>query len=152
MEGGKIPTWSRSRSRHRSRFESLKRLLWDTVVETIYSTVYNVEKITARVTQTPIINQVEPEQANQIGALLPNVILKLIGDRLLGNNLQLRGHTIHGPTRTEFITHTLSLLTTTTTMDAIVIPVTFRGSQIMQTVADLKKSQQQQLITVSKHC
>ena len=109
-----------------------------TTMDTIYSTIYNVEKITARVTETPTINQVEPEQANQIEAILQNVILKLIGGGLLGNNLQLGGPTIHGPPRTEFITHTRSFLTTTTTMDTIVIPVNFRGSQIMQTVTDLK--------------
>jgi len=108
------------------------------VVDTIYSTIFNVEKITARVTETPTINQVEPEQANQIGAILQDVILKLIGGGLLGNNLQLGGPTIHGPPRTEFITHTRSFLTTTTTMDTIVIPVNFRGSQIMQTITDLK--------------
>jgi hypothetical protein len=108
------------------------------VVDAIYSTIYNVEKITARVTETPTMNQVEPGQANQIGAVLQNVIMKLIGGGLLGNNLQLGGPAVHGPPRTEFITHTRSFLTTTTTMDTIVIPVNFRGSQIMQTVTDLK--------------
>jgi len=118
------------------------------IIETIYSTIYNVEKITARVTETPTINQEESQDVNQIGALLQNVILKLIGGGLLGKNLgggllgknlQLGGGpTIHGPPRTQFITHTRSFLTTTTTMDTIVIPVNFRGSQIDQTITDLK--------------
>merc|ERR1712168_775760 len=106
------------------------------IVDTIYTTIYNVEKITARVTDTPAINQVEPEQVNQIGAILQNVILKLIGGGLLGKNLG--GPTINGPPRTQFITHTRSFLTTTTTMETVVIPVNFRGKQIEQTVTDLK--------------
>jgi len=106
------------------------------IVDTIYTTIYNVEKITARVTDTPTINQVEPEQVNQIGAILQNVILKLIGGGLLGNSLG--GPTINGPPRTQFITHTRSFLTTTTTMETVVIPVNFRGKRIEQTVTDLK--------------
>jgi len=106
------------------------------IVDTIYTTIYNVEKITARVTDTPAINQVEPDQVNQIGAILQNVILKLIGGGLLGKNLG--GPTINGPPRTQFITHTRSFLTTTTTMETVVIPVNFRGKQIEQTVTDLK--------------
>merc|ERR1719431_1338713 len=100
------------------------------IVDTIYSTIYNVEKITARVTDTPSINNVEPE----------NVILKLIGSGLLGSNLQQLGGgpTIAGPPRTQFITHTRSFLTTTTTLDTVVVPVNFRGSQIYQTITDLK--------------
>lgn len=110
------------------------------IVDTIYSTIYNVEKITARVTDTPSINNVEPENVNQIGALLQNVILKLIGSGLLGSNLQQLGGgpTIAGPPRTQFITHTRSFLTTTTTLDTVVVPVNFRGSQIYQTITDLK--------------
>jgi len=106
------------------------------IVDTIYTTIYNVEKITARVTDTPTINQVEPEQVNQIGAILQNVILKLIGGGLLGNSLG--GATLNGPPRTQFITHTRSFLTTTTTMETVVIPVNFRGKRIEQTVTDLK--------------
>jgi len=106
------------------------------IVDTIYTTIYNVEKITARVTDTPAINQVEPEQVNQIGAILQNVILKLIGGGLLGNSLG--GATLNGPPRTQFITHTRSFLTTTTTMETVVIPVNFRGKRIEQTVTDLK--------------
>merc|ERR1712168_337148 len=106
------------------------------IVDTIYTTIYNVEKITARVTDTPAINQVEPEQVNQIGAILQNVILKLIGGGLLGNSLG--GATLNGPPRTQFITHTRSFLTTTTTMETVVIPVNFRGKRIDQTVTDLK--------------
>jgi len=108
------------------------------VVDTIYSTIYNAEKITARVTETPSVNHVEHEQVNQIGAILQDVILKLIGGGLLGNNVQIGGPTIHGPPRTQFITHTRSFLTTTTSMETIVLPVNFRGSQIYQTVTDLK--------------
>lgn len=108
------------------------------MVDTIYSTIYNVEKITARVTQTPSVNHEEHEQVNQIGAILQNVILKLIGGGLLGNNVQIGGPTINGPPRTQFITHTRSFLTTTTSMETIVLPVNFRGSQIYQTVTDLK--------------
>jgi len=107
------------------------------IVDTIYSTIYNVEKITARVTDTPAINQVEPEQANQIGTILQSVILKLLGGGLLGNQLG-GGPAINGPPRTQFITHTRSFLTTSTTMETIVIPVNFRGKQIDQTVTDLK--------------
>lgn len=106
------------------------------IVDTIYTTIYNVEKITARVTDAPAINQVEPEQVNQIGAILQNVILKLIGGGLLGNSLG--GATLNGPPRTQFITHTRSFLTTTTTMETVVIPVNFRGKRIEQTVTDLK--------------
>ena len=61
------------------------------MVDTIYSTIYNVEKITARVTDTPSVNHVEHEQVNQIGAILQDVILKLIGGGLLGNNVQIGG-------------------------------------------------------------
>eukprot|EP00092_Neocalanus_flemingeri_P011208 GFUD01012073.1.p1 GENE.GFUD01012073.1~~GFUD01012073.1.p1 ORF type:complete len:736 (+),score=107.13 GFUD01012073.1:247-2454(+) len=114
------------------------------ILDTIYTTIYNVEKITARITETPdisTINQGDPENVNQISNLLQNVILKLIGGGLLGNNLQLGGGggpTIHGPPRTQFITHTRSFLTTTTTRETIVIPVNFRGSRIEQTVTDVK--------------
>jgi len=112
------------------------------IIDTIYTTIYNAEKITARVTETPTANQAEPENADQLAGLLQNVILKLIGSGLLGNNLKLGGGAavggVGGPPRTQFITHTRSFLTTTTTMETIVIPVQFRGSRIDQTVTDVK--------------
>jgi len=108
------------------------------IVDTIYTTIYNVEKITARVTDSPARNHVEPEHVNQIGAILQNVLLKLLGGGLLGSNLPFGGPTINGPPRTQFITHTRSFLTTTTTMETVVIPVNFRGKRIDQTVTDLK--------------
>ena len=99
------------------------------MVDTIYSTTYNVEKITARVTETLSVHHVEHKQFNQIGAILQDVILKSIGGGFLENNVQICGPTINGPPRTQFITHTRSFLITTTSMETIVIPVNSRGSQ-----------------------
>jgi len=119
------------------------------VVDTVYSTIYNVEKITARATETPQLNQgllenSSPEITN-ISALLQNVILKILSGSLLGNNAGLGGllannigPTIHGPPQTQFITHTRSFITTTTSMETIVLPVNFRGAKIYQTITDLK--------------
>jgi len=119
------------------------------VVDTIYSTIYNVEKITARATETPQLNQglidnTSPE-VTQIGALLQNVILKILSGSLIGNNAGLGGifgnnigPTIQSPPQTQFITHTRSYITTTTSEETIILPVNFRGSKIFQTITDEK--------------
>jgi hypothetical protein len=119
-----------------------------TVPHTVYSTIYNVEKITARVTETQsLAPTANAPDVSQIGALLQNVILKLLGGGLLGAGLDAGSPTIHGPPRTQLITHTRSFLTTATSMETVIIPVNFRGSKIFQTVTDLKTS----IVTTTDH-
>lgn len=119
------------------------------VVEQIPYTVYNVEKITARVTNTPTlaVGNVGLEALSdpgQLGALLQNVLLSILGGGLLGG----AGPTIQkGPPKTQLITHTRSFLTTVTSLETIKIPVNFRGSTIFQTVTDQKTD----LVTVTDY-
>jgi len=106
------------------------------VIESIPTTVYNVEKITARTTSTPSldvggIGLEALRDPGQLGALLQNVLLSILGGGLLGPSLQA------APT-TQHITHTRSFLTTVTSLDTIQIPVNFRGSTIFQTVTEEK--------------
>ena len=135
------------------------------VVEQIPYTVYNVEKITARVTNTPTVavgnlGLEALSDPGQLGALLQvssssnylrlkhllpqNVLLSILGGGLLGAG----GPTVHqGPQKTELITHTRSFLTTITSLETIKIPVNFRGSTIFQTVTDEKTN----LVTVTDY-
>jgi len=119
------------------------------VVEQIPYTVYNVEKITARVTNSPTlaVGNVGLEALSdpgQLGALLQNVLLSILGGGLLGG----AGPTIQkGPPKTQLITHTRSFLTTVTSLETIKIPVNFRGSTIFQTVTDQKTD----LVTVTDY-
>jgi len=112
-----------------------------TIIESIPFTVYNVETLTARTTDTPTLGgnsgalQALGEHG-QLGALLQNVLLSILGGNLLGRGL---APTIHEP-RTQLITHTRSFLTTTTSMETIIVPINFRGSKIYETVTDLKTS------------
>merc|ERR1711962_164647 len=119
------------------------------VVEQIPYTVYNVEKITARVTNTPTVavgnlGLEALSDPGQLGALLQNVLLSILGGGLLGAG----GPTVHkGPQKTELITHTRSFLTTITSLETIKIPVNFRGSTIFQTVTEEKTD----LVTVTDY-
>merc|ERR1711971_1321437 len=82
------------------------------VVEQIPYTVYNVEKITARVTNSPTLavgnlGLETLSDPGQLGALLQNVLLSILGGGLLGG----AGPTIQqGPPKTQLITHTRSFL------------------------------------------
>ena len=134
------------------------------VVEQIPYTVYNVEKITARVTNTPTLavgnlGLEALSDPGQLGALLQvsepgiktnqsffpqNVLLSILG----GGLLRGAGPTIQpGPPKTQLITHTRSFLTTITSLETIQIPVNFRGSTIFQTVTDQKTD----LVTVTDY-
>jgi len=113
-------------------------------VSTDYSTIYNVQTITVRNTASLASLQATPD-INQIGSLLQNVILGLLGGNLLGvQNPGLLGlgglGQIGQPNllapQTSFITHTRSCVTTATETDTLLVPVNFRGSQITQTVTD----------------
>jgi len=111
-----------------------------TVVNTVFSTIYNVETLTARTTETPALSphalaSPAPE-VHHIGALLQDVLLKILGSGLLSGTGGLRQPT--GSPRTQLITHTRSFLTTSTATETLVIPVNFRGSRISKTVTDLK--------------
>jgi len=112
-----------------------------TITESIPFTVYNVETMTARTTETPSLNVNNGAlsalgEHGQLGALLQNVLLSILGGNLLGRGV---GPTIQEP-RTQYITHTRSFLTETTSMETIVVPINFRGSKIYETVTDLKTS------------
>lgn len=111
-----------------------------TVVNTIFSTIYNVETLTARTTETQAVSPhglaSQAPEVHQIGAILQNVLLKILGSGLLAGSGGLGQPT--GPPRTQLITHTRSFLTTTTATETLVIPVNFRGSKIFKTVTDLK--------------
>jgi hypothetical protein len=120
------------------------------LVEQIPYTVYNVEKITARVTNSPTLavgnlGLEALSDPGQLGALLQNVLLSILGGGLIGG---AGGPTIQqGPPKTQLITHTRSFLTTITSLETIKIPVNFRGSTIFQTVTDQKTD----LVTVTDY-
>lgn len=106
-------------------------------LSTEYSTIYNVQTVTVR-----NIEELEAEPAvlssglapdlTQIGTLLQTVILGLLGGNILGGGVQ------QNVPQTNYITHTRSFVTTTTSVDTILVPVTFRGSEIFQTVSDTR--------------
>jgi len=93
----------------------------------------NIEEIEA---EPVTLNSGLAPDLTQIGSLLQTVILGLLGGGLGGNVL---GNGIQQKVpQTNIITHTRSFVTTTTTIDTILVPVTFRGNEIFQTVSDTR--------------
>jgi len=120
------------------------------LISTEYSTIYNVQTVTVRNTESLANLAINPD-ISQIGSLLQNVILGLLGGKLLGGgvgglggvNPNLLGGGVNpnllgGPIvpQTKLITHTRSFLTTSTTVDTALIPVTFRGQEITKTLTE----------------
>jgi len=112
------------------------------VISTQYSTIYNVQTVTVRNTASLASLAITPD-ITQIGSLLQNVILGILGGNLLGmpqNNLNLGQNNLLGGgplvQQTKLITHTRSFLTTATTTETALIPVWFRGQEIFKTVTD----------------
>jgi len=113
---------------HTGRYEDLS---------TEYSTIYNVQTVTVRniediEAESAVLSPLAPD-LTQIGSLLQTVILGLLGGNILGGG-------VNEPTvpQTNLITHTRSFVTTTTSVDTILVPVTFRGSEILQTISDTR--------------
>jgi len=108
------------------------------LTRTLETTVYSPSTLTLRQTQTqeqrPPAGEPSPGVEN-ISQIIQNVLLNLIGGGLLGGQ---RGQAGQAETRSELITHTRTLITTSTQTDTALIPVNFRGSEIFQTVTDVE--------------
>jgi uncharacterized membrane protein len=108
-----------------------------TLLSTTHSTIYNVQTITQRHTEAPA--SLTPD-ISHLGSIIQNVILGLLGGSLLGGagnpGLAGLGNQLIGTPQTRFITHTRSFLTTSTTKSTVLLPVTFRGSEVVRTVTE----------------
>jgi len=112
------------------------------ITESIPYTVYNVETLTTTIHDTPTLEakslglQGLGDQG-QLGAILQSVLLNILGGNMLGRG---PGPALQGPPQTQFITHTRSFITTSTSSETIVIPINYRGSKIFETVTDVVTS------------
>jgi len=112
-----------------------------TVVETLETTAYKADFVTHTQTETvqQDLEQISPDGVSgpgvgQISKIIQNVLLNILGGGgLLGNPAGGGGVQV---TQTELITHTRTLLTTSTQTDTVLIPVNYRGTEIYQTVTE----------------
>jgi len=101
-----------------------------------YSTIYNVQTVTIR--NHDALGSITPDITN-IGSLLQNVILGILGSQILGGpallgNAGLLGGA--GVAQTQLKTHTKSFLTTATLTETSVIPIIYQGRNIYSTITD----------------
>jgi len=129
-----VPTPSLSTSTHTLQLGGRQTQ----VLETLEVTAWRADTVTETRVQTREAQaSIDPSQVEeggvpgQITQIIQNVLLNLLG----GGGL-LGGAAGPQQTRTQLITHTRTLLTTTTATDTVLIPVNYRGSEIYQTVTE----------------
>ena len=103
------------------------------MTETLETTNYSPSTITTRKTET----QVAPSLpvgggVGQISQIIQNVLLNLIGGGLLASQSQAAQR------KSELITHTRTFLLTDTQTVTNIIPVNFRGSEVLQTLTEVE--------------
>ena len=105
------------------------------MTETLETTNYRPSVLTTRTTETQLAPSL-PGGAGvgQISQIIQNVLLNLIGGGLLASQSQAAS----ALRRSELITHTRTFLLTETRTATSIIPVNFRGSEVLQTLTEVE--------------
>ena len=107
------------------------------MTETLETTNYRPSTVTTRQTQQTQLAPSLPGTGagvGQISQIIQNVLLNLIGGGLLASQSQAAG----AQRRSELITHTRTFLLTETRTATSIVPVNFRGSEVVQTLREVE--------------
>ena len=103
------------------------------MTRTLETTNYSPSTITTRKTETSVAPSLaEDGGVGQISQIIQNVLLNLIGGGLLASQSQV------AQGRPELITHSRTFLLTQSQTLTNIIPVNFRGSEVLQTVTEVE--------------
>ena len=103
------------------------------MTETLETTNYSPSTLTTRQTESQVAPSLPGgEGVGQISQIIQNVLLNLIGGGLLASQSQAAQR------RSELITHTRTFLLTHSQTVTNIIPVNFRGSEVLQSLTEVE--------------